>query len=183
MTTTGTTWPCPAAPDAFFPAPGNAPYCTAKHALVGLSLSLRLEGVDLGVKVSCVCPGFVRTNVYQNAEAVNLTLPAEMTREQVAGAPAKMMEPARAARVILDGVVRNRALIVFPASIRWARRSSFLLPRLGDSILLRQMRGYLAPADAGVAEVPDSRGRVCSARHGPGAMSSAHATARTGAQR
>jgi NAD(P)-dependent dehydrogenase (short-subunit alcohol dehydrogenase family) len=71
---------------AFAPAPGNAPYCTAKHALVGLSLSLRLEGVDLGVKVSCVCPGFVRTNVYQNAEVVNMTLPAGMTREQAAGA-------------------------------------------------------------------------------------------------
>ena len=125
---------------AFFPAPGNAPYCTAKHALVGLSLSLRLEGVDLGVKVSCVCPGFVRTNVYQNAEAVNMTLPADMTREQAAGAPAKMMEPARAAQVILDGVARNRALIVFPASIRWARRASLLLPRLGDQILLRQLR-------------------------------------------
>jgi NAD(P)-dependent dehydrogenase (short-subunit alcohol dehydrogenase family) len=125
---------------AFFPAPGNAPYCTAKHALVGLSLSLRLEGVDLGVKVSCVCPGFVRTNVYRNAEAVNMTLPAGMTREQAAGAPAKMMEPGRAAQVILDGVARNRALIVFPASIRWARRVSFLLPRLGDQILLRQLR-------------------------------------------
>jgi NAD(P)-dependent dehydrogenase (short-subunit alcohol dehydrogenase family) len=125
---------------AFFPAPGNAPYCTAKHALVGLSLSLRLEGADLGVKVSCVCPGFVRTNVYQNAEVVGMTLPADMTREQAAGAPAKMMEPARAAQVILDGVARNRAMIVFPAAIRWARRASFLLPRLGDQILLRQMR-------------------------------------------
>ena len=41
---------------AFFAAPGNAPYCTAKHALVGLSLSLRLEGADLGVKVSCTRP-------------------------------------------------------------------------------------------------------------------------------
>jgi NAD(P)-dependent dehydrogenase (short-subunit alcohol dehydrogenase family) len=125
---------------AFFPAPGNAPYCTAKHALVGLSLSLRLEGADLGVKVSCVCPGFVRTNVYQNAEIVNMTLPANMTREQAGGAPAKMMEPSRAARVILDGVARNQAMIVFPASMRWARRAANLFPRLGDGILLRQMR-------------------------------------------
>jgi len=125
---------------AFAPAPGNAPYCTAKHALVGLSLSLRLEGVDLGVKVSCVCPGFVRTNVYQNAEVVNMTLPADMTREQAAGAPAKMMEPARAAQVILDGVARNRALIVFPASMRWAWRALRLFPRLADRRLLQQMR-------------------------------------------
>ena len=125
---------------AFAPAPGNAPYCTAKHALVGLSTSLRLEGVDLGVKVSCVCPGFVRTNVYQNAEVVNMTLPAGMTREQAGGAPAKMMEPARAAQVILDGVARNRALIVFPASMRWAWRALRLFPRLADRRLLQQMR-------------------------------------------
>ena len=48
------------------PQPINAPYCTAKHAIVGLSLSLRLEGADLGVKVSAVCPGYVRTSIYQN---------------------------------------------------------------------------------------------------------------------
>jgi NAD(P)-dependent dehydrogenase (short-subunit alcohol dehydrogenase family) len=135
---------------AFFPAPGNAPYCTAKHALVGLSLSLRLEGVDLGVKVSCVCPGFVRTNVYQNAKVVGMVLPADVPREQLAGAPAKMMEPARAARLILSGVARNKAMIVFPASIRWARRADRLLPSLSNRILLRQMRAsrdYRTAAD------------------------------------
>jgi NAD(P)-dependent dehydrogenase (short-subunit alcohol dehydrogenase family) len=125
---------------AFFAAPGNAPYCTAKYALVGLSLSLRLEGIDLGVKVSCICPGFVRSNVYRNAEVAGMTLPADVPREQVAGAPAKMMEPERAAQVILDGVARNKALIVFPASIRWGRRLDRLFPGLSNKILLRQMR-------------------------------------------
>ena len=89
---------------AFFPAPGNAPYCTAKHTLVGLSLSLRLEDADLGVKVSSVCAGFVRTNIYQNAQVAGMTLPAGVPREQLAGAPAKMMPSARAAQIILDGV-------------------------------------------------------------------------------
>ena len=125
---------------AFFAAPGNASYCTAKHALVGLSLSLRLEGADLGVKVSCVCPGFVRTNVYQNAQAVGITPPAGVPREQLAGAPAKMMAPSHAAQVILDGVARNKALIVFPTSIRWARRVTYFFPGLSDRILVRQMR-------------------------------------------
>jgi NAD(P)-dependent dehydrogenase (short-subunit alcohol dehydrogenase family) len=125
---------------AFFAAPGNAPYCTAKHALVGLSLSLRLEGADLGVKVSCVCPGFVRTNIYQNAQAVGMALAAGVPREQLAGAPATMMAPSRAAQLILDGVARNKALIVFPASMRWARRVTYFLPGLSDRILVRQMR-------------------------------------------
>ena len=58
----------------------------------------------------------------------------------IGGAPAKMMEPERAARVILDGVARNKALIVFPASIRWARRADRLFPGFSNKILLRQMR-------------------------------------------
>ena len=125
---------------AFFPDPGNAPYATAKHAVVGLSLSLRLEGADLGVKVSCVCPGFVRTNIYQNADVINMNLPPGVPREQLAGAPAKMMEPSQAAQVILDGVARNQAVIAFPASIRWARRAYRLFPHLIERELLRQLR-------------------------------------------
>jgi NAD(P)-dependent dehydrogenase (short-subunit alcohol dehydrogenase family) len=127
---------------AFFPDPGNAPYCTAKHAIVGLSQSLRLEGADLGVRVSCVCPGFVQTNIYQNATVVNMNLPADVPREKLAGAPAKMMTAERAARLILDGVARNKALIIFPASIRWARRVSHVFPHLFDRYLLRQMRQW-----------------------------------------
>jgi NAD(P)-dependent dehydrogenase (short-subunit alcohol dehydrogenase family) len=125
---------------AFSPVPGNAPYGTAKHAVVGLSLSLRLEAACLGVKVSCVCPGFVRTNIYRNAVSVNPNLPAGVPLEQLAGAPAKMMQAARAAEVILNGVIRNQALIVFPASIRWARRAYHLFPRLIDREMLRQFR-------------------------------------------
>jgi hypothetical protein len=42
--------------------------------------------------------------------------------------------------VILDGVARNQAMIVFPASIRWARRADRLLPGLSDRIVLRRWR-------------------------------------------
>jgi hypothetical protein len=51
-----------------------------------------------------------------------------------------MMDPARAAQVILDGVARNKAMIVFPASIRWGRRLERLFPVVSNKILLRQMR-------------------------------------------
>jgi NAD(P)-dependent dehydrogenase (short-subunit alcohol dehydrogenase family) len=111
---------------AFFPDPGNAPYCTAKHAIVGLSLSLRLEGADLGVKVSVVCPGVVRTNIFENVVVVN------MPADHAVRPPAKMIEAAHAARAILDGVARNQAVIVFPASIRWLRHAYRLLPGIVD---------------------------------------------------
>jgi NAD(P)-dependent dehydrogenase (short-subunit alcohol dehydrogenase family) len=51
----------------------NAPYRTAKYAVVGMSLSLRIEGADLGVKVSVVCPGYVRTPIFDTAVVVGLT--------------------------------------------------------------------------------------------------------------
>jgi NAD(P)-dependent dehydrogenase (short-subunit alcohol dehydrogenase family) len=127
---------------AFFAYPGNAPYSTAKHALVGLSLSVRLEAADLGVKVSCACPGFVRTNIYQSAQIAGVSLPAGVDREKLAGALPTMMAPSRAAQLILDGVARDKALIVFPASMRWARRVNYLFPGLVDRVLARQLRQF-----------------------------------------
>lgn len=137
---------------AFFPDPGNGPYCTAKHALIGLSLSLRLEGADLGVKVSVVCPGLVRSNVYQNAGVVNMPRLAGLSgrdRERAAGASNRMMPADRAARVILDRVERNKGLIVFPGNIRRARRLNAVLPLLLEREMQRRWyrrRSYRAAA-------------------------------------
>jgi NAD(P)-dependent dehydrogenase (short-subunit alcohol dehydrogenase family) len=110
------------------PTPLNAPYCTAKYAVVGLSLSLRLEGADLGVKVSVVCPGYVRTPIFDTAVVVG------MPQELVSRPPGriKMMDAAEAAQVILGGVARNQAVIAFPRYIRWAWRAACLFPRLLD---------------------------------------------------
>ena len=45
---------------------GGATYGVCKHALVFLSerLAMELEENDLKVKVSVVCPGFVKTNIF-----------------------------------------------------------------------------------------------------------------------
>ncbi len=118
------------------PAPLNAPYCTAKHGVVGLSRALRMEGADLGVKVSVVCPGYVRTRIFDTAVVVS------MPREVVNRAPGriKMVDAAQAARVILDGVTRNQAVIAFPGYIRRAWRASCLFPRVLDRAAPRQIR-------------------------------------------
>jgi len=118
------------------PTPLNSPYCTAKYAVVGLSLSLRLEGADLGVKVSVVCPGFVRTPIFDTAVVVGLP------RETVSQPPGrvKMIEAAQAAQLILDGVGQNRAVIAFPRYIRWTWRLVCLFPRLLDRGAAPQVR-------------------------------------------
>lgn len=100
------------------PQPGNVPYCTSKHGIVGLSLSLRAEGADLGVKVSAACPGDMKTKIYDNMVVVN------MPREQVATLSRRthylmpQMSAEAAARAILRGVARDRPLIVFPTVVQ-----------------------------------------------------------------
>jgi NAD(P)-dependent dehydrogenase (short-subunit alcohol dehydrogenase family) len=100
------------------PQPGNTAYCTSKHAIVGLSLSLRAEGADLGVKVSAACPGDMKTKIYDNMVVVN------MPREQVATLSRRthylmpQMSAEASARAILRGVGRNRPLIVFPTAVQ-----------------------------------------------------------------
>src|SRR5215212_5039930 len=47
--------------------PMMAPYTATKHAVVGLTLSLRAEAARHGVRVSVLCPGFVDTPLLDHA--------------------------------------------------------------------------------------------------------------------
>lgn len=117
------------------PQPGNAPYCASKHAVVGLSLSLRYEGADLGVRVSTVCPGHVGTDIYKNMKVANVP-----NDKVVASLPVKPMNTGDAVTVILDGIIKNRDIIIFPANVKWAWRVNRLFPRLLDKAWLEKIR-------------------------------------------
>jgi NAD(P)-dependent dehydrogenase (short-subunit alcohol dehydrogenase family) len=104
------------------PTPLLTAYSTTKWAIVGFSTALRAEATGLGVKVSVVCPGLVRTdmgehNVYWNVRKEDY-LPRLPWRW--------MVKPDKAAKCILRGVERNQAVIVFPFSVRagwWLHRA------------------------------------------------------------
>ena len=123
------------------PYPTNLPYTTTKHALVGLSLSLRAEAADLGVKVSVVCPGWVQSGIYTASPILNVR------REQMQPTlPFKLMDTDTAAQRILVGVARNQPVIIFPWYARmlwWAYRMriTWLYP-LGLKLIrdLRRLR-------------------------------------------
>jgi NAD(P)-dependent dehydrogenase (short-subunit alcohol dehydrogenase family) len=122
------------------PYPTNAPYSTSKHAVVGFSLSLRFEAADLGVKVSVVCPGYVRTNIYQAATIVNVS--REPALSQTAQIPFKMMEVSHAAHAILRGVERNDAIIVFPGHAIWLWRLYRLHPSFLNGMGSKMVRDF-----------------------------------------
>jgi NAD(P)-dependent dehydrogenase (short-subunit alcohol dehydrogenase family) len=122
------------------PQPGNVPYCTSKHGIVGLSLSMRAEGADLGVKVSAACPGDMKTKIYDNMVVVN------MPRDQTAMLSRRthylmpQMSAQASARAILRGVGRNRPLIVFPTAVQVIWHLYRWFPGLLYRINLHRMR-------------------------------------------
>ena len=50
-----------------FSSPLRSGYCGAKHALHGFFESLRAEHHEDGIRVTMVCPGFIRTEISRNA--------------------------------------------------------------------------------------------------------------------
>ncbi|HEY6565153.1 MAG TPA: SDR family oxidoreductase, partial [Pirellulaceae bacterium] len=101
------------------PAPRNVPYATTKAAVVGLSESLRIEARDLGVRVSVVCPGWIRTPMLDQKAVVT---PGRSPRISIGRAAALMpwrfITSEQAARTILHGVAGNKPMIVFPFYVR-----------------------------------------------------------------
>ena len=91
------------------PAGAATAYSATKYGVVGLSTSLRSEAAQLGVNVSVVCPGFIDTPLFRTADV------KKADREKVfSGIPFKLMGATDAARVILEGVIRNKKIIIFP---------------------------------------------------------------------
>ena len=122
------------------PQPGNTPYSTSKWGVVGFSLALRFEGADLGVKVSCVCPGDMKTDIYENMTVINMDLATIEHDSRRTHFLLPQWTAQRAAHEILEGVSRNRVMIVFP----WIGRVVWRLHRLAPAVIywvtLRRMR-------------------------------------------
>lgn len=115
------------------PSPLLAPYAMSKHAVVGMSLSLRLEAQVHGVRVSALCPGPVDTPILDSPGPDDLpqALPGVSARELLARTTRRPPYPVeRLAADALHGMDRNEALIVVPRSARWIWRANRVLPDL-----------------------------------------------------
>lgn len=82
---------------------GNAPYTATKHAAVGLAEWLAVTYGDRGIKVSCLCPQGVRTNML-------LGSPGDPATEVVLAQGA--IEPEQLASSVIEGLSAERFLIL-----------------------------------------------------------------------
>jgi 3-hydroxybutyrate dehydrogenase len=87
-------------------SPFKAAYISAKHGVMGLVKTLALEGAADGIRVTAVCPAFVRTPLVENqiaSQAKAHGLPEERVLEEVILAPhavKRLIEPEEVAGVV-----------------------------------------------------------------------------------
>jgi NAD(P)-dependent dehydrogenase (short-subunit alcohol dehydrogenase family) len=99
------------------PAPGFTIYAATKHAVVGLSQSLRGEARKYGVQVNVLCPGFVSTPMVKNATYANIDGAASAAHLRKRGLFA---EPDQVAADLMKGIENDTAVIVTPTTARLA---------------------------------------------------------------
>ena len=91
---------------ALVASPFKAGYVSAKHGVMGLIKTLALEGADVGVSATAVCPSYVRTPLVEKqiqAHAVAHGLPEDRVLEDVilASQPVKrLVEPVEVAELV-----------------------------------------------------------------------------------
>jgi NAD(P)-dependent dehydrogenase (short-subunit alcohol dehydrogenase family) len=113
------------------PGPGNVAYTTTKHAIVGLSRSLRAEAAQMGVRVSVLCPGVIRTPILEGGKygKMLIDIPPEQLRRM--WERFKPMSPNIFAKKVLKSVAKNRAIIIVPSWWKFFWWINRLSPSLG----------------------------------------------------
>ncbi|MGO4126535.1 SDR family NAD(P)-dependent oxidoreductase [Inquilinus sp. YAF38] len=105
--------------------PGMGPYAASKAAVRLYGEALRVELRPRGVRVSVICPGFVRTPMTDGAR-----FPMPM-----------LMEVEHAADAIQRGLARGRPLVAFPWPVHAGTRILAALPTAwADALVRRIMR-------------------------------------------
>jgi short-subunit dehydrogenase len=103
-------------------------YAASKHALVGLASALSLEVEDAGVHVLTVCPGAIRTPLFDDEALARL--PAVARRQ--------MAEPEDLVKAIMDALARGRRELTFP---RWIA-SGYIAQALAPEFTRRQVKKH-----------------------------------------
>lgn len=95
-------------------------YCTAKFGVRGFSDVLRMELLDTPIRVTCVHPGGIKTNIAVSGRIGKGGFVTEAMHKQGVASfeKAARTTPEQAARVIWNGVRRNKARVLIGADAR-----------------------------------------------------------------
>lgn len=126
-----------------FPAPMAVSCSMTKHAVVGLSTSLRPEAAAFGVRVSVLCPGVVRTPILKNCGKFGTMItPIPMEVQLRTWERLHPMEPHDFARKALGEIAAGAPVIVIPSWWKWVHRLYTLCPSLGHYLVRKMYDDY-----------------------------------------
>ena len=110
--------------------PMRSAYASSKHAIRAYSNALRAETQKHGLRVTVVCPGYIRTDISKSALRGDGTPKGEHDQVILSG-----LDPDIAARRMLSGIARNRFEINVGGREIWAIYIQRFFPRLGSMLL------------------------------------------------
>lgn len=99
--------------NGIIPNPGNGPYCSTKFAVKGYTEALAQEMRGTNIRVSCVHPGGIKTNIARNARFNHFL--SSLPREKVVKLyDQEFMATSadKAAQVIISGIKNNKRRIM-----------------------------------------------------------------------
>jgi NAD(P)-dependent dehydrogenase (short-subunit alcohol dehydrogenase family) len=127
--------------DGVLATPNNGPYCAAKFAVTGLTETLSQELQGSTVKVSCVLPGGVRTNIHRNARFFKMANP-DLCQEDTIECFERMasLTPEEAAQIIVKGMKKNRTRILVGRDAYFLDLMKRLMPVWTTKLVAHVMR-------------------------------------------
>jgi NAD(P)-dependent dehydrogenase (short-subunit alcohol dehydrogenase family) len=108
--------------------PKMAGYCASKAGVNALLDALRVELAPLGIDVTTICPGWIRTPLTEHIDVPHPFL----------------MDPDHAARLIVEALRRRKPFFAFPGPSRRRVRLLKWLPERASDWLVRRMMAAFA---------------------------------------
>lgn len=124
---------------AFLPVPGQTIYGAAKAGVKLLTEGLYAELLETNVGVSVVMPGGVATNITENS---GVDMP--ISEEAAAESSHRTTSAEDAARIILDGIEKNRLHILVGRDAQMMSLANRLAPKRSTHMIQKQMKDLLS---------------------------------------
>lgn len=118
-----------------FGPPGQTAYCSSKWAVRGFSESLREELRTGPVKVTCVHPAGIATNVAVNARIGAATRPADQEAALERFKKAAQISPESAAQTIVKGILKDQDRVLVGRDAYFIDRLARLFPARASAML------------------------------------------------
>jgi NAD(P)-dependent dehydrogenase (short-subunit alcohol dehydrogenase family) len=124
------------------PAALMAPYAMTKHAVVGLSHSLRLEAAAFGVQVNVLCPSAIETPILDSTNPADLPeVPwTPNARRYLSNLAAPPYPVEKMAEEVLSAIEKNKPTIVLPGKARLAWMMGRLFPGLVEKLATKALQ-------------------------------------------